>query len=174
MGVARQRLYAHTRLIAIHASGWMGGRVRMLVVQMLFLSVIANCIWAQDASDPGTAASIRALEKQWTVGQSRNDNRALDLIFDNALVYVEYGRLVTKGEYLARIKSVAPEADQIVMEPMIVRTFGATAIVVGSYVERQRAPEKRTIQRWKFVDTWVYKKNGWVLVAAAAARVSNQ
>jgi hypothetical protein len=174
MGVARQRVYANTRLIAIQAFEWMGGHVRVLVVQMLFLSVITNCVWAQDASDPGTAASIRALEKQWTVGQSRNDNRALDLIFDNALVYVEYGRLVTKGEYLARIKSVSPEVDQIAMEPMTVRTFGTTAVVVGSYVEKQRDQEKRTIQRWKFVDTWVYKKNGWVLVAAAAAPVSNE
>ena len=149
--------------------------MRVLVLQMLFLSVIANCIWAQDASDPGTAASIRALEKQWTVGQSRNDNRALDLIFDNALVYVEYGRLVTKGEYLGRIKSVSPDVDQIAMESMTIRTFGTTAVVVGSYVEKQRDQEKkRTIQRWKFVDTWVYKKNGWVLVAAAAAPVSNE
>jgi hypothetical protein len=108
------------------------------------------------------------------VGQSRNDNRALDLIFDNALVYVEYGRLITKGEYLARIKSLSPEVDQIAMETMRVTTFGTTAIVVGSYVEKQRGREKRKIQRWKFVDTWVYKTNGWVLVAAAAAPVSNQ
>jgi len=148
--------------------------VRVLVVQMVLLSASANCLWAQDACDPGAAASIRALEKQWTVGQSRNDSRALDLIFDNALVYVEYGRLVTKGEYLARIKSVSQEVDQITLEPMTVRTFGTSAIVVGTYVEKQRDREKRRIQRWKFVDTWVYKKNGWVLVAAAAAPVSNE
>src|SRR3954469_11259628 len=104
MGVARQRVYANTRLTAIQAFEWMGGHVRVLVAQMLFLSVIANCVWAQDASDPGTAASVRALEKQWTVGQSRNDNGALDLIFDNALVYVEYGRLVTKREEIKREK----------------------------------------------------------------------
>jgi hypothetical protein len=146
----------------------------MLVLEMVLLSVTANCVWAQDAADPGTAASIRALEKQWTVGQSRNDNRALDLIFDNALVYVEYGRLISKGEYLARIKSVSPEIDQIAMESMTVRTFGTTAIVVGTYVEKQRDHEKRTIQRWKFLDTWGYQKNSWVLVAAAAAPVSNR
>src|ERR1044071_9472902 len=103
-------------------------------VKPIILLVISLCAFlplsaSQEVTQEGTEAAIRALEREWTVGQSRNDNRALDLIFDNALVYVEYGRLMSKGEYLARIKSVAPEADQIVMEPMIVRTFGAPAIV---------------------------------------------
>ena len=46
-------------------------------------------------------------EHQWVDGRSWNDNRALDLIFDNAVVYVEYGQLVTKGDYLARIRQDA-------------------------------------------------------------------
>jgi uncharacterized protein DUF4440 len=37
----------------------------------------------------GTAAAIRALEHEWVEGQSRNDNHALNLIFDNSLVYIE-------------------------------------------------------------------------------------
>ena len=99
-------------------------------------------------------------------GQSWNNNRALDLIFDHALVYVEYGQLVTKGDYLARIKQESP---QIAMEAMTVRQFGDTAIVVGSYRERLSKGGEREVKRWRFVDTWVRKKNGWVLVAAAAA-----
>jgi len=27
-------------------------------------------------------------------------------------------------------------------------------------------------QRWRFIDTWVYKEGRWMLVAAAAAPVS--
>lgn len=68
---------------------------------------------AQAGGSEDAAAAIRSLEQQWTVGQSRNNNAALDLIFDNALVYVEYGKLVPKGEYLARIKHEEPAATQI-------------------------------------------------------------
>ena len=138
---------------------------------LIAVSILWVAAWAQE-SDPGTAAAIRALEKQWTVGQARNDNRALDMIFDNALVYVEYGRLVSKGEYLSRIKDQTANLDQISMEPMSVRSFGDTAIVVGTYTESQVIRGKRTMQQWRFVDTWVYKKKGWVLVAAAAAPVA--
>lgn len=53
------------------------------------------------------------------------------------------------------------------MEAMTVHSFGTTVIVVGSYRERQRG-----VKRWRFVDTWVYKKNGWVLVSAAASPVA--
>ena len=55
---------------------------------------------------------------------------------------------------------------------MTVRQFGDTAIVVGTYRERQSKGGQREVKRWRFVDTWVRKKNGWVLVAAAAAPIS--
>jgi len=29
------------------------------------------------------------------------------------------------------------------------------------------------LKRWRFIDTWVYKKGGWVLVGAAAVPLSN-
>ena len=125
---------------------------------LIAVSVLSVAAWGQASSDPGTAAAIRALEKQWTVGQARNDNRALDMIFDNALIYVEYGRLVSKGEYLARIKAQATNLYQISMEPMTVRTFGNTTIVLGSYTESHIDRGARTLQQWKFVDTWVYKQ----------------
>lgn len=143
--------------------------VRFVLIAASILTVAA---WGQTSAEPGTAAAIRALEKQWTVGQARNDNRALDMIFDNALIYVEYGRLVSKGEYLARIKTQVAGQDQISMEVLTVRTFGVTAIVVGVYTESQEIHGSRIRKQWKFVDTWVYKKKGWVLVAAAAAPVA--
>jgi Domain of unknown function (DUF4440) len=136
---------------------------------LTLLCALSPCAFAQEGNDGGTAAAIRALEHQWVDGQSRNDNVALDLIFDNSLVYVEYGKLISKGEYLLRVKTASPQTIQIVMEPMTVRTFGKTAIVVGSYREKEMKGGKPGVKRWRFVDTWVYTKSGWVLVAAGAA-----
>jgi len=104
-------------------------------------------------------ATIRTLEHEWVEGQSSNDNRALDLIFDNALVYVEYGKLITKGEYLSRVRAVEPNPSQIVMEGITVRTFGDTAIAVGTYHEKSGSGSKAHLNRWRFVDTWVYKQD---------------
>jgi hypothetical protein len=143
----------------------------MRIVARGFILVCAMSLSAmgQQLAEVGTAAGIRALEDAWTVGQSRNDSHALDLIFDNALVYVEYGKLVTKGEYLSRVRRELPQLDQIVMGPMTVRTFSGTAIVVGTYSEKRGRDKSAELKRWRFIDTWVYKKGGWVLVAASAA-----
>jgi hypothetical protein len=91
---------------------------------------------------------------------------SLDLILDSAVVYVEYGQLATKADYLLRIKHQDPSSNEITLEPLTVRVFGSTAIVTGSYREIQRKGGVRTFTRWRFVDTWAYKSHGWVLVAA--------
>lgn len=148
--------------------------VKPMILPLISLFAFIPLTASQEVMQGGTEASIRALEREWTVGQSRNDNRALDMLFDNALVYVEYGRLMSKGEYLSRIRQYAPELDQIEMGPMNVRVFGSTAIVVGTYVEKQVQSSRKQVKRWQFIDTWVYKKNGWVLVAAGASPVVHQ
>ncbi len=125
---------------------------------------------AQEATDgENTVAEIRALERAWNEGEARNDNRALDLIFDNALVYIEYGKVVTKGEYLSRIRTEVPHQQQIVMEGSTVRTFGSAAVVVGIYREKDVKDGKVSLSRWRFIDTWVKKSAGWLLVAAASS-----
>lgn len=117
-------------------------RVALLLLLIRGMSVP---MLGQKEPEESTARSILALEHEWVEGQSRNDNRALNLIFDNALVYVEYRQLVSKGDYLGRIKHESP---QIAMEAMTVRTFGTTAIVVGTYRERQFKGGHRDLKRW--------------------------
>jgi hypothetical protein len=127
---------------------------------------------AQESGGDGAATVVRALEGEWVKAQARNDNDALDLIFDNALVYIEYGKLVTKGDYLLRVKTAKPQMQQIVLEAMTVRTVENTAIVVGTYRETDVKGGKSMVKRWRFIDTWVKKKGSWMLVAAAATPVS--
>jgi hypothetical protein len=124
---------------------------------------------AQEAGGGDAATAVRVLEGERVKAQSRNDNDALDLILDNALVYIEYGKVISKGDYLSRVKSAKPQPQQIVLEAMTVRTFGNTTIVVGTYRETDVKAGKPLLKRWRFVDTWVHQKGRWMLVAAASA-----
>jgi Domain of unknown function (DUF4440) len=143
------------------------------ILSLLLLCAATVPLSAQSDTSEDATTVIRALEQQWTTGQSRNDNDALNMIFDNALIYVEYGKLVSKGEYLARIKRTEPSSDQIEMQPTSVHIFGHTAIVVGVYNEKQLHDSRHESKRWRFIDTWIYKKNGWVLVAAGSSPISD-
>jgi len=165
---ARRELSSPLFFSPVHLPRLADSLMRIVARCVILVCATALSASGQQWSGEGTAAGIRALEQAWTVGQSRNDSHALDLIFDNSLVYVEYGKLVTKGEYLSRIKHQGPQVDQIVMGTMTVRTFASTAIVVGTYSEKRASNKTLELKRWRFIDTWVYKKGGWVLVAAAA------
>jgi hypothetical protein len=146
----------------------------MRTIRLLLVLVCATSLsgFAQKAGESDAAKAVRALEGDRVKAQSSNDNHALDLIFDNALVYIENGKLITKGDYLLRVKSAKLQPQQIVPEAMTVRTVEDTAIVVGTYRETDVKDGKSSSKRWRFVDTWVNKKGSWMLVAAAAVPVS--
>jgi len=142
----------------------------------LVLTLVCALSWSapaqeEAAAESGTAVTIRALERAWVYAQSRNDNRALNQIFDNSLVYIEYGRLLSKSEYLARVRTEDPHPEQIAMEPMMVHGFGTTAIAVGTYKEKGMKNGRPFVRHWRFVDTWIYKEGAWKLVAAGAAPI---
>jgi hypothetical protein len=135
---------------------------------LIFIVAVSVCAPAQEGGTGGTTAAILALEQVWSDAESRSDNRALDRIFDNALVYIENGRLVTKGECLARVRLAGSHPRQIVAGATTVRTFGSTAIVIGTYRETGVEDGKVLLRSWRFMDTWVKKNGSWMLVAAGA------
>ena len=132
-------------------------------------------VWAgllcAEAQEGGVEPTILAQEQAWVDAQARGDNAALDRIFDAALVYIEDGRFVTKGEYLSRVRH-ADSHSQIAAGAMTVYLFGSTAIVVGTYRETGTHNGTKLLRQWRFIDTWVNKKGIWMLVAAGAAPLS--
>jgi hypothetical protein len=147
--------------------------MKTISLLLIVVSALSGSVSSQERSRSSAASVIRDLEREWTVAESRNDNRALDVIFDNALVYIASGKLVTKGDYLERIHEGNSSVRKVVMEPMTVHMFGNTAIVVGTYLEKDMVNGKPLLRNWRFLDTWVCKKSGWVLVATAAAPLTD-
>jgi Domain of unknown function (DUF4440) len=146
----------------------------MKTIGLLLVLVCATSLSgsAQEAGDSNAATAVRALESERVKAQSRNNNDALDLIYDNALVYIESGKVMTKGDYLSRVKSAKPQLQQIALEAMTVRTVENTAIVVGTYRQTDVKDGTSSLKRWRFVDTWVNINGSWMLVAAAAVPLS--
>ena len=122
---------------------------------------------AQSARDSDARSNILALEHAWDQAQERGDVKALAAIFDNSLVYVDYdGKLLTKAEYLARVKANTTHMQQIVAEEMSVQMFGETAIVVGTYRVKGVENGNPYLRRGRFADTWVLVAGHWMCIAA--------
>jgi hypothetical protein len=134
---------------------------------LVFLCLVP--LVAQQSGAESTTVVILALERAWFAAESRGDNQGLNLLFDSALVYVEDGRLVNKGEYLTRVRLARSHPQQVVAETAIVHMFGNTASVVGIYREVGVRDGKASPRRWRYIDTWVNKKGTWMLVAAGSS-----
>jgi ketosteroid isomerase-like protein len=141
----------------------------------VMLTVILGCsalAAAQHADDAGARQSIMALEHAWDQALEAADVKALSAIFDNSLIYIDYdGRLLTKAEYLLRVKSNDTHLQQIVTEEMDVQVFGTTAIVVGRYKVKGIENGKAYLRHGRFTDTWILSGKNWICVAASTTPI---
>jgi len=113
-----------------------------------------------------------ALENAWDQALGREDVNALSAIFDNGIVYIDYdGSLLTKAEYLLRVKQNDIHLQQVVTEEMDVQLFGTTAIVVGTYRIRGVEKGKPYLHHGRYMNTWVLIGKNWICVAASTTPI---
>jgi len=141
-----------------------------LVCLLVLFATLGSWVWAQSDDDVSAGTKILALEHAWNQAEALGDLRALDALFDNALLYVDYdGQLMTKAEFLSQVKST--HVQQVVTQSMTVHVFGQTAIVSGTYQSSERKNGKPIVRHGRFIDTWIYKDSTWVCVAAQATPI---
>ncbi|HET6175763.1 MAG TPA: nuclear transport factor 2 family protein [Candidatus Sulfotelmatobacter sp.] len=145
-------------------------------ILLMFVCVTAAWVPAQSSGDAATKSKIIALEQLWNQAYKSGDTKALDSILDDAIVLVnDDGSVQTKAEFLASVKSAAPQASaqqqQVAPESLNVHVYGTVAIATG--VMRVKGVEggKPYTRRERFVDTWVYKGGTWVCVGTNATPV---
>lgn len=139
---------------------------------IVVVAALASLLAAQNYGDSNARSSILALEYAWDQAQERGDTKALSAIFHNSLTFVDYdGKILTKTEYLARVKADSSHLQQIVTESMNVQVLGNTAIVAGTYRAKGVEDGKPYLRRRRFVDTWMLMNGRWVCVAAEATPI---
>lgn len=143
--------------------------MRMIASLLLAICSTATCTVAQSSGDPTTM--VLALEHAWNQAEERKDTKALDAIFDNALVYVDDdGSIRTKADFLAHVKS-SSQPQQEITESMTARMFGSTVIASGIYIIKAVRNGKPSLRRGRFVDTWVFEDGRWLCVASQATPI---
>lgn len=145
--------------------------------------ILLICVWvsgstlsAQSDADSAIKSKIIALEQLWNQAYKAGDAKALDSILDDAIVLVnDDGSVQTKAEFLAGVKSSAPQSgaqqQQVAPEAFHVHVFSNVAIATG--VMRVKGVEngKPYTRHERFVDTWVFKHGNWVCVGTDATPV---
>jgi hypothetical protein len=148
----------------------MQSRFAIFILVPVVFCVSLGSLHAQSGDASVIRSRIIALENVWNQAETTRDVRALDALFANELVYVNPdGTLLSKSEFLAHVKT--DPVHSVVTESMTVQVFGSTAIATGTYVSRDIQGGKATVERGRFIDTWVLKNNAWVCIAAQATPI---
>jgi ketosteroid isomerase-like protein len=147
--------------------------MRATSLVLIAVCAVALLAPAQETADAGAATKILALENAWDRALESKDIKVLDAIFDNGMVYVEFdGTLLTKAELLAKVKTGYSHPQQIVTQPITVRVFGESAIVIAFYREKGMERGKAYERHGRFIDTWILRNRSWLCVAAQTTLIT--
>jgi ketosteroid isomerase-like protein len=140
----------------------------------LLVCAMEVCCFGQD--EASTKSKIVALEQLWNQAYKSADSKALDSILDEGIVLVnDDGTVQTKAEFLASVKSSAPQAgaqqQQVSPESLSVHVHGNVAVATGVMRVKGEEGGKTYNRRERFIDTWVLKRGNWVCVATDATPV---
>jgi hypothetical protein len=116
-------------------------RVRIIVIASIAAAALA--LAAQDSAPTAADQSkILALEHAWNVAETNKDTKALDLLIDNTLVYVDYdGTYMGKADFLSSAKAPSLQPAGIVNESTTVHMYSNAAVVTG--VDREKGQSQR-------------------------------
>jgi hypothetical protein len=127
--------------------------------------------------DAETEARLRKLEREWLDAYDNNDVAAMTrIVADDFQITYPDGRTLNKKQTLAMLKpDAAKDPDEAqYTEDSVVRVYGKTAVITGTYVHKRREGEQEIFSRSRYTDTYVKRKGRWQVVSSHLSAISNR
>jgi uncharacterized protein (TIGR02246 family) len=125
---------------------------------------------AQQKSASGDEASLRAIEEKWDTASLKGDAASLATIFADGFITTDTdGKVRTKAETLARVKSGAVKYQNAKADDLKISVFGDTAVVNGRWKGKFVEDGKATEATERFTDVFVRQNGQWRCVASHAS-----
>lgn len=146
--------------------------MRNIIFTLLIAGALSLYSWPQNDLGRDARSELLALENVRNQADEKRDIRTLSLIFDESMIYIDvYGSLLTKTQFLAQAKGAGGHFHPVVSQATVIRVYGDTALVVGSYYLKGAHGDKGYQREGKFIDTWVLKQGKWVCVVTQGTPV---
>jgi Domain of unknown function (DUF4440) len=140
----------------------------------LLLLVISYPAAAKDMPHEQAESTVLALENAWNQAVRLKESGALQQLLVDGLIYIEYdGRMMSKGQYLARVRAPLLHPEHIVSESMRAHSYGNSVIVTGVYREKGTRNHVPYLLRERFIDTWILQNGMWVCVSSQSTPIAH-
>src|ERR1035441_9238849 len=148
--------------------------------QTMVACVLAVCslsAFGQAKSEaPKTSASVEQvlmqMERDWTKAGLNKDAAALGRIIADDWSSIDFqGKIETKAQALADLKSGSSTLQSVELGEMKVRVFGNTAVVTGSDTEKSTYKGKDSSGKYVWTDIFVNRNGHWQAVSSESTKV---
>lgn len=139
---------------------------RSPALRSLFLLLPLVAFAQQSSENSSDRSLILALESAWNQAEIHHDaNAASAILAENFISVDHHGALETKAQYLADMKDMTFNPEEISNSNPTVYLYGDTAIVTSTYRTKGTDKGKPFVHRGRFTDTWVKRDGKWQCVA---------
>jgi len=118
---------------------------------------------------------VRQLENEWINAFIEGDTETLDRILAEDFIFTDpEGRLLTKAEWLADLKSGELNFESIHLDNLQVRMYGDAAVANGRVTVKAQSKEGGFNGQYCYTDMYVKRNGQWQAVAEQAILLSQQ
>lgn len=117
---------------------------------------------------------LTAIDATWNDLRLKPDVEGLDkLLVDDWLLTHSDGRVQTKAEYLAELKTRTRANQAIRNEDVRTRIYAETGVVTGTSVQSGVTNGQPFSGRFRFTRVWVRRDGAWRMVASHSSRLES-
>jgi ketosteroid isomerase-like protein len=148
-------------------------QTKQLLVVFVLLTM-ALTVFGQAKPAASVEQTLLQMERDWTEAGLKKDIAAMDRIMASEWVGTDFeGKMFTKAQVLADLKSGASATQSVNLGEMKVRVLGNTAIVTGSDTEKSTYKGKDTSGKYVWTDVFMERNGRWQAVASQSTKVPN-
>jgi uncharacterized protein DUF4440 len=144
-------------------------KAKKAVLAVVFICALTALLATAADSNKAEADKRRvlALENSWNEAEKHNDAQAVEVLLSPSFAYTDSdGTFMNKQQFLASIKTLTYQPDQIVNENMNAWAHERAVIVTGGYREKGIQKGKPYTRHGRFTDTWVEENGSWLCAAS--------
>ena len=147
--------------------------MRMTIAGVLgLLMVCVGTIAQQKPAVGGDEAALKAIEEKWDAANLKGDAAALGAIFADTFISTSSeGKVRTKAEMLAQLKSGEMKYQTSKVDDMKVFVYGDAAVVNGRWKAKFVEKGKTVDATERFTDTYVRQGGQWRCVASQGSTI---
>jgi ketosteroid isomerase-like protein len=134
--------------------------------------VCGGAIAQQKPAAGGDEAALKAIEEKWDAANLKGDAAALGAIFADTFISTSSeGKVRTKAEMLAQLKSGEMKYQTSKVDDMKVFVYGDAAVVNGRWKAKFVEKGKTVDATERFTDTYVRQGGQWRCVASQGSTI---